>query len=262
MHTPDDAPLLECLDVACDNGAAQTLCSGEEMSVGLQTGAIALTLTSEFAVPPPPPPIVYGAITAIAQLGADIDGEAAGDESGYFVRLSADGTALVIGAPFNDGNGNAAGHARVYDLIDGGWLAMDPTLMLRRQVTCPVTRLPSMRTERSSPSAHRATAGLLDMGGLRWTGTEWQQMGGDLDGRAAGYYAGWSSIGSQRRWNHRRPRRQSKLRNQWRVRSRLRVVRSEWAPMGSDIEGEAPNDCSGFVSVFGRERPRHRRTVQ
>ena len=100
VHTPDDAPLLECLDVACDNGAAQTLCSGEEMSVGLQTGAIAPTLTSEFAVPPPPPPlppIVYGAITAIAQLGADIDGEAAGDESGYFVRLGADGTALLLG---------------------------------------------------------------------------------------------------------------------------------------------------------------------
>ena len=40
VHTPDDAPLLECLDVACDNGAAQTLCSGDDMSVGVQTGAI------------------------------------------------------------------------------------------------------------------------------------------------------------------------------------------------------------------------------
>ena len=88
VHTPNDAPLLECLDVACDNGAAQTLCSGDEMSVGVQTGAIALTLTSEFAVPPPPPPIVYGAITAIAQLGADIDGETLGDFFGESVAFN------------------------------------------------------------------------------------------------------------------------------------------------------------------------------
>ncbi len=33
------------------------------------------------------------------RLGDDIDGEAAGDQSGYSVSLSADGTILAIGAP-------------------------------------------------------------------------------------------------------------------------------------------------------------------
>ena len=32
------------------------------------------------------------------QLGADIDGEAAGDNSGYSVSLSSDGTRVAIGA--------------------------------------------------------------------------------------------------------------------------------------------------------------------
>ena len=32
------------------------------------------------------------------QLGADIDGEAAGDQSGYSVSLSSDGTTVAIGA--------------------------------------------------------------------------------------------------------------------------------------------------------------------
>ena len=49
------------------------------------------------------------------KLGADIDGEAYGDESGYSVSLSSDGTIVAIGAPYNDGNGDSAGHVRVYN---------------------------------------------------------------------------------------------------------------------------------------------------
>jgi len=50
------------------------------------------------------------------QLGNDIGGEGSGDESGWAVSLSSDGTVLAIGAPFNDGSGNDAGHVRVFDL--------------------------------------------------------------------------------------------------------------------------------------------------
>jgi len=49
------------------------------------------------------------------QRGGNIDGEAVRDWSGYSVDISADGTAIVIGAPYNSGNGNQAGHLRVYD---------------------------------------------------------------------------------------------------------------------------------------------------
>jgi hypothetical protein len=54
--------------------------------------------------------------SAWSQLGADIDGEAAGDYSGRSVALSSDGQTLAVGAPYNDGNGADAGHVRVYDL--------------------------------------------------------------------------------------------------------------------------------------------------
>ena len=50
------------------------------------------------------------------QLGADIDGEAAGDMSGHSVSLSANGKIVAIGAPYNDGNGSNSGHVRVYSL--------------------------------------------------------------------------------------------------------------------------------------------------
>jgi hypothetical protein len=51
------------------------------------------------------------------RLGADIDGEAPGDYSGYSVSLSSDGTILAVGARNNDGSGSASGHVRVYEYI-------------------------------------------------------------------------------------------------------------------------------------------------
>jgi hypothetical protein len=47
------------------------------------------------------------------QVGADIDGEAAGDQSGRY-RLSSDGARVAIGARRNDGTGTDAGHVRVF----------------------------------------------------------------------------------------------------------------------------------------------------
>ena len=52
------------------------------------------------------------------QLGSDIDGEAAGDNSGV-VSLSDDGDVVAIGAPGNAGNGPDAGHVRVYEIASG-----------------------------------------------------------------------------------------------------------------------------------------------
>ncbi|MEO1634696.1 MAG: DUF4347 domain-containing protein [Cyanobacteria bacterium J06631_9] len=50
------------------------------------------------------------------QIDSDIDGEAAGDESGKSVSLSANGRTVAIGADRNDGNGDNKGHVRIYGL--------------------------------------------------------------------------------------------------------------------------------------------------
>jgi Flp pilus assembly pilin Flp len=50
------------------------------------------------------------------QIGSDIDGEAAGDQSGFSVSLSSDGSIVAIGSRLNDENGSNSGHVRVYDL--------------------------------------------------------------------------------------------------------------------------------------------------
>ncbi|KAL3806164.1 hypothetical protein ACHAXA_004493 [Cyclostephanos tholiformis] len=48
------------------------------------------------------------------QLGDDIDGQAAMDNAGYAVSLSADGSKVAIGSPWNSDSGINSGHVRVF----------------------------------------------------------------------------------------------------------------------------------------------------
>jgi hypothetical protein len=55
------------------------------------------------------------------QVGVDVDGEAAGDESGYSLALNDDGTILAVGEWKNTGPlGAFQGQVRVYELAGGG----------------------------------------------------------------------------------------------------------------------------------------------
>merc|ERR1712165_105592 len=56
-----------------------------------------------------------------AQLGSDIDGEAADDFSGRSVSLSSDGKRVAIGATGNDGNGSYSGHVKIYEYNRSKW---------------------------------------------------------------------------------------------------------------------------------------------
>ena len=51
------------------------------------------------------------------QIGADVDGEFAGDSFGVSVSLSANGNTVAAGAWLNDGNGTESGHVRVFESI-------------------------------------------------------------------------------------------------------------------------------------------------
>ena len=54
------------------------------------------------------------------KIGDDIDGEAAGDESGFSVSLSSDGSIVAIGA-YQNGGGTDSGHVRIYENNNGTW---------------------------------------------------------------------------------------------------------------------------------------------
>ena len=59
--------------------------------------------------------------SAWTQLGADIDGEASGDHSGWSVSLSSDGNRVAIGALWNR---SSAGHVRVYQWSGAAWVQL------------------------------------------------------------------------------------------------------------------------------------------
>jgi hypothetical protein len=61
------------------------------------------------------------------QIGNDIDGVAAGDNSGH-ISFSSDGTIVAIGGPGNDDAGNDAGHVRVFKNIHGVWTQIGNTI--------------------------------------------------------------------------------------------------------------------------------------
>jgi hypothetical protein len=56
-----------------------------------------------------------------SQIGSDIDGKAAGDQSGRSVSMNAAGDIVAIGASGNDDNGPDSGHVRVYQFLEGTW---------------------------------------------------------------------------------------------------------------------------------------------
>ncbi len=55
------------------------------------------------------------------QIGADLNGETGGDQTGQGVSLSADGSVVAIGEPFNNDLGSTTGQVRVFKNVGGTW---------------------------------------------------------------------------------------------------------------------------------------------
>ena len=139
---------------------------------------------------------VARAVTTISQLGLDLDGEAANDQSGYSVAMSADGNRIAIGARYNDGSGNNAGHVRVYTLANGTWTQTGA------DINGEAAGDNSGWSVAMSADGNRIAIGApyndgsaADSGHVRvysWNGTAWTQTGSDIDGEAADDQSGFS----------------------------------------------------------------------
>jgi hypothetical protein len=186
------------------------------------------------------------------QMGADIDGEAASDNSGYSVSLSSDGTIVAIGARNNDGSGNDAGHVKVYKWNDTSWNQMGADID------------GEAASDKSGHSVSLSSDGTIIAVGARnngvsvknaghvrvfqWSDPSWNQMGADIDGEADGDFNGHSvslssdgtivaigaifhNAGGNSNSGHVRV-------FQWNDPS--------WNQMGADIDGEKKGDRSGY----------------
>jgi hypothetical protein len=188
------------------------------------------------------------------QRGSDIDGEAEGDFSGYSVSVSADGSVVAIGAFNNDGNGDTAGHVRIYAWNGADWVQRGSDIdgetawdssgwAVSLSSDGLVVAIGAYRNDGTANSAGHVRVYV-------WDGSTWVQRGSDIDGEAYDDASGVSvslsadgsvvAIGAQRNDGNGSDAGHVRL-YAWNG--------SSWVQRGSDIDGEAAGDLSGASST-------------
>ncbi len=189
---------------------------------------------------------------AQTQIGSDINGEAANDYSGRSVSLSSDGNIVAIGAAQNNGSGtNDAGHVRVYQNVSGVWTQIGSDIDGEANID-----LSGVCVSLSSDGSIVAIGANANDGNGNLSGHVrvyqnisgvWTQIGSDIDGESAYNQSGESvslssdgtivAIGA--RYNY------GSGTNSGHVRV-YKNISGVWTKIGSDINGEAANDYSGY----------------
>ena len=127
------------------------------------------------------------------QLGLDIDGEAANDESGSSVRMNAAGDRIAIGAFVNGIN---RGHVRVYSWNGSSWnqLGLDIDGAAVGDSSGFSVSMNAVGDRIAIGAIYHDGAG-TDIGHVRvysWNDSSWVQLGPDMDGEAASDSSGYS----------------------------------------------------------------------
>lgn len=184
---------------------------------------------------------------AWSQLGQDIDGLTAGDESGTSVSLSGDGKSLVIGAPENE---NDRGRVLIYkfDDVASEWVSFGGEIVGENASefgsSVSMSKNGAVVAIGAPYNDSDGSSGSVDIYLYSEDETAWQRMGTAIIGDVYDY-SGWSvslsddgevvAIGSYRY-------------NGYTGRTRMYAYDSslsDWVQNGDDIVGEAGYDYSG-----------------
>jgi surface protein len=192
------------------------------------------------------------------KVGQDIDGAAAGDNSGWSVSLSSDGSRVAIGAPFNDGTATNAGHVRVYDLSGNSWIQLGQDIggEIASDESGYSVSLSSNGTRVAigaySNDGTASNAGHVRVYDYDLVGNTWTKVGQDIDGEAFYDQSGWSvslssdgsrvAIGAY--GNDHTDSSGNVVSNAGHVRV-YDLSGNTWIQVGQDIDGEAAGDNSG-----------------
>ena len=219
---------------------------------------VTITATFSEAMTSTPTISITGVVTNVAmtqigftQLGDDIDGEAANDQSGYSVSLSSDGSRVAIGAYANDGNGSSAGHVRIYELQSGTWTKVGGDIDGEAAWDYSGYSVSlSSDGSRVAIGADRNDGNGSTAGHVRiydYNGSSWVQVGADIDGEAASDQSGvsvsLSSDGSRVAIGAYGNDGNGSDSGHVRI---YDYNGSSWVQVGADIDGEAASDQSGF----------------
>ncbi|MBN1117652.1 MAG: T9SS type A sorting domain-containing protein [Bacteroidales bacterium] len=184
------------------------------------------------------------------QVGNDIDGEAAEDQSGFAISMSSDASTIAIGAPYNDGNGTDAGHVTIYSNVDGTWT------QLGADIDGEATRDYSGKSVSLSSDGSIVAIGAFFNDGngseaghvrvFKNNGGTWYQLGNDIDGETSVDLSGCSvslsgdgstvAVGAYANDGNGSEAGHVRI---------YRYYNGKWSQIGNDIDGEAADDRSG-----------------
>jgi len=185
------------------------------------------------------------------QLGPDIDGDFHDNESGRSVALSADGTTVAVGAPYNNGAGPDSGHVRVFRYQANAWV------QLGGDINGEAGGDESGWSISVSDDGMRLAVGapLNDGGGtfgghvrvFEYQADQWRQVGDDIDGEAWADYSGYSvSLSSDgMRLAIGAPYHDGTDLDSGHVRV-FELQAGSWMQLGNDIDGESAYVRSGW----------------
>jgi len=194
---------------------------------------------------------IYQNISGVwTQIGADIDGETAGDRSGLSVSLSSDGSIVAIGSPYSEENGSNTGHVRIFQNIAGVWTKIGSNIIgeagtifghnvsLSSDGSIVAIGAP-FSDENGNNTGHVRV--YQNVSGV------WTQIGSNIVGEAAGDRSGYNlslssdgtilAIGAYQN--------DGNGSNSGHVRI-FKNVSNVWTQMGTDIDGEAATDYCGY----------------
>lgn len=128
--------------------------------------------------------------SAWIQKGADIDGEAAGNNAGGSVSLSADGNTVAIGAVYNNGGGTNSGHARVYSWVNNNWIQLGsdfdgerPNEFWGWRVKLSADGIRLAISTYANTNITTATTGRVKI--FSWNGSVWADISGNILGESS-----------------------------------------------------------------------------
>ncbi|MFN1835504.1 T9SS type A sorting domain-containing protein [Balneola sp. MJW-20] len=188
------------------------------------------------------------------QKGQDINGEFAEDYAGI-VRISGDASRVVIGALYNDGNGDASGQVRVFEYNGSQWIQLGQSIygeapgdFFGSYVSISDN---GNRIGVGSPknnNSNGTTAGQAKV--YEYNGTEWVQIGQEILGLNQGdelstieISEDGNSIAVGARFNDSAGDNAGHARiYQW--------DGNGWAQVGNEIQGDSPGDGAGqFLAI-------------
>jgi len=192
------------------------------------------------------------------QLGTDIDGETAGDRLGHSVSLSGNGNILAIGTESNDGRGSSSGYVRVLEYNTSHWVQLGTdidggaagdysgfSVALSNDGNTLAIGPPSSGGDESKSEYIRV---------LRYDGTDWVQLGTDIDGEGSGEYFGYT-VSLSNDGNTLVIGAPGNGANGFRS-GHVRVLKyntSDWVQVGTDIDGEEGWDYSGYAVALSAD---------